>query len=136
MTTLSETGPKNIYLIVGELADLYTLKTLYDYLTQYVIEGKLDAKLSFFGDINTTRSREVLQNVPIMEKFERSSIDTLVSCYSDNSSGGDLEIDISILKNCVVPMDREEIDELKHKYGVDSQEPIVVIGYAEPSLDV
>ena len=32
MLTLTETGTKNLLLHVREIADLYALKTLYDYL--------------------------------------------------------------------------------------------------------
>lgn len=136
MLTLTETGTKNLLLHVRELADLYALKTLYDYLAQKRAEGSLDAKVFFGGSIYSERSREVLQNAPTRDQFQNSSIDAVVSFYSDIGGGGDLEIDISILKNSVAPMSNGEKAELKQKYGVKSKEPVLVIGYASPSPDV
>ena len=70
-------------LHVRELADLYALKTLYNYITQKRADGSLDAKVFFGGSIDSERSREVLQNVPTRDQFQNSSIDAVVSCYSD-----------------------------------------------------
>src|SRR3989344_5689170 len=127
---------KNILLQVRELADLYALKTLYDYLAQNAQEGIVDVRLWLGGDIYSDRSREVLQNIPLKEQAKHSSIDTVVSCYSDLGGSGDVEIDIYLLKNCVVPLSPEEKKELKQKYRVTSQEPVVVISYASPSSEV
>ena len=83
MPTLTETGTKNLLLHVRELADLYALKSLYDYLAQKRAEGSLDARIFFGGSIDSERSREVLQNAPTRDQFQNSSIDAVVSCYSD-----------------------------------------------------
>ncbi len=136
MLTLTETGTKNLLLHVRELADLYALKTLYDYLAKTRADGNLDVRVFFGGSIDSERSREVLQNAPTRDQFQNSSIDAVVSCYSDIGGGGDLEIDISVLKNAVAPMSKEEKAELKQRYGVKSKEPVLVIGYASPSPDV
>jgi len=96
-----------VRLDVRELADLYALKTLYDYLK----ETNFDAQLFFSGSFNTERAQEVLTNAP---KNTSTSIDAVVSCFSDIGGGRvdiqcpKLEVDIAILKNCVKPMTQKE----------------------------
>ena len=118
MLTLTEAGTKNLLLHVRELADLYALKTLYDYLAKRRDEGTLDARLFFGGRLDSDRSRDILQNAPTRDQLQGASIDAIVSCFSDIGGGGDLEIDISILKSAVVPMNDREKAQLSQKYAV------------------
>ncbi|RMF54380.1 hypothetical protein D6745_05450, partial [Candidatus Woesearchaeota archaeon] len=92
-----ETRTKTVLFQVRELADLYALKTLYDFLSEHLPENGLNANLFFGGSINTERSREVLASSPTAEQLN-DSIDAVVGCYSDIGDCGDLSIDISILK--------------------------------------
>lgn len=128
-------GKRNILLRVRELSELYALKTVYDYIAQKT-ESSLNGRVFFCGSIDSERSREVLQNAPARRRLELPSLDAVVSCYSDIGGGGDLEIDSSILKNCVAPMSDSDKVDLKKKYGVELSGPVLVIGYASPSPDV
>ncbi len=136
MLSLQETTTRNLVFHVKEIADLYALKTLYDYLDQKRKEDSLDVRVFFGGSIDSARSREILQNAPTKDQLQSASIDAVVSCYSDISCGGDLEVDVCILKSAVVPMSKEKKAELKEKYGVKSDEPVLVIGHAFSSNEV
>ncbi|RMF54925.1 hypothetical protein D6745_03740 [Candidatus Woesearchaeota archaeon] len=129
-----EARTKNVLFQVRELADLYALKTLYDFLSEHLPENGLNANLFFGGFINTERAREVLASSPTAEQL--NSIDAVVGCYSDIGDCGDLSIDISILKNSVAPLTDEEKTELRKKYDIPSDRPVLVIGYADFSREL
>ncbi len=120
----------------GELADIYALRTLYD----YVASQSLDVQLVFDGGGRhghlSTRQEEVLRGVPISDS---GRADLRVSTISDIRSGGragDLLVDIAILKNCAVPLSEEEKRALRAKYSVPSDLPVVVVGFAYPSSEL
>lgn len=121
---------KKLLLNVRELADLYALKTLYDYLT----DTSFDARLFFSGSsIGSERAQQVLQGAKT-RSFD-GSIDAVVSCFSDIGGGSvgfghNLEVDIAVLKNCVKPLTEAEKQQLREKYKISSEKPIVVVGYA------
>ncbi len=127
---------KNVLLHVKELADLYALKSLYDFLAHQVLSDRLNVNLFFGGSIYSERSREVLTSSPTQEQFRSASIDAVVGCYSDLGREGDLAIDISVLKNSVVPLTDKEKMKLRAKYEIPTDRPVLVIGYADTSSDV
>ncbi len=131
---LTDTRP-SIVLSPKELADTYGLKTLYDYLRASNPSWQL-----FFWNYDTYgRSSKIFEGVET-KSDDDASIDTVVTCFSDIPnkpvSKPNVVIDLSILKNCVVPLSIEERLALKQKYGVPDNKPVVVVSYAHETPEV
>ncbi len=101
-----------------ELADAYALKTLYDYL----VANGVDTAFS-------VTNFSFLKGLPQCDVVNYLNLGTL-SDVSEQRCG--VSIDISVLKNCVMPMTKEQKDELKRQYGLDSGKPVLVVGFARP----
>ncbi len=134
---------KQIQFRAGELADAYALKTLYDYLAPK--NNELD--IFFWETPDFYKSEGILakrrQNYALNAKT-----DLYVGCYSDINNGFSkdlsainpdakhLGIDISLLKNAVIPMTRSQKLRLREKYGINSEHPVVVVGYSDRAVNV
>ncbi len=126
-----------ITLTTRELADTYALRTLYDCLK----EEEFDADLFFREQDLGPRCREIITGCPIIDPYCPRNIHANICVYSDLSrtarrGNTNLEIDISILKNCAKPTTPEEKEQLRKKYDVPSDKPVLVIGYASSGLSV
>src|SRR5574341_2679245 len=99
---------EQVVLNPHELADAYALKTLYAHLVANGVDAsfaKYDFGLNNFG---------CLIGLPKRDAGDGLVVGTL-SAISVMHKG--ISIDISVLKNSVMPMDREQKDELKRQYG-------------------
>jgi len=116
---------KTLTFYVKELADMYAMKTLHDYLQQ----KELPFQYEFMGRV--PKHQEIF-GMPIHPV--QHDIENLVTVYSDVGGGSiglnNLEIDISILKNAVQPITQREREALRQKYGISSERPVLVISYA------
>jgi hypothetical protein len=128
----------NVLFGQGELADSYALITLYDY-----IKESTAAQFAFPPIQENDRCKNALAGVPRWELNHREaqSLDLIISTVSDVKRGGtkaktNVDVDIAILKNCVLPMPEKEKAALREKYGIGNERPIVVVGYADSSREV
>lgn len=124
---------KSILLRPRELADIYALKTIYDYL----ITRDLNVDTSFYcywRDVGS-KGEEILSQLPRFDsELVTDSVDLVLSSCSDIGSGSiqrykNLEIDICLFKNSVIPMTEREKYDIKLKYDINTKKPIVVISY-------
>ena len=124
--TKTEVGSQRATLEVRELADLYALKTFYDYLQN--THDPLE--VAFRGNLDSERSKRVLSGAKVNSLEDK--VDVCVGAFSDIStcpSIGQVLVDITVLKNCSPALNDSEINELKREYGVPSDLPVVVIGF-------
>lgn len=127
---------KQVVLRANELADLYGLRTLYDYLQ----EIKFEADITFSGHpdlLDKPRARELTENCQVTQDLSTHS-DLAIWVYSDITSGSQfsadknvLELDLTILKNCVLPMTAKQKTRLKKKYDITYDQPVLVLSYPE-----
>ncbi len=122
----------SVVLDFRELADVYALRTLYDFLT--ADSAPYDVVFQW-GEEGHERAKAVLKNCRRASKSELA--DVVISVISDVSKPPrekkTLSIDIAILKNSVQPLTEQEKLELRAKYGIVSERPILVVGYADDS---
>lgn len=117
-----------ISLAPRELADLYALHTFYKWLVEQDsgTDIGLDPRVSFVGDSDKTA-----RQIPSLLSDSIDLVVTTVSDLSCYAPKGEfhLGIDISILKNAVVPQTAEQKAELRKQYGIDPKKPLLVVGY-------
>lgn len=120
---------KNIGLHIRELADAYALRTLHDYL----VTTSFQHNLYFTGAVNFPWSKELLKDIPT--KHTHKSIDSLVGILSDvrrdEFKKNSLLIDISLLKNSITPLSKDEKLELRERYNINSSKPVIVMGFGQ-----
>ena len=127
----------NIVFNVGELADLYALRTLYKYLSKK--DKTHNFEFSFSGNVENQRGRQIIGESNFQyKKFLKPDI--VVSTYSDmgGRTFGDkrFEIDISILKNCAKPVTIEKKEEILKKYNLKKDKPLLVIGFSNTTSNL
>jgi hypothetical protein len=111
-------------------------------LHDYLIKENLGMDLSFHGDVWDRRETNVLSGIKRTRKVEPDLLIGIYSDYTTNFAAAKdyaetspyLQIDASILKNCTVPLTKKEKNVLKRKYKVNTEEPIVVVGFADYNL--
>lgn len=128
--SLTMDKPK-VCLIINELADVYALKTFYDYL----VENRFAANLNFHNIFGNIVYEKLLQDYLRHEhqyKANLADADLRIAGYSDILSyfTQNIEIDLSLLKNCTLPVTLRKKNELRKKYNIDSKKPVIVIGCA------
>ena len=126
-----------VWLKPSELADVYALRTLYDYAVQAAPEMKL-------GFINATNldgkdvPSHLLKGIP--QSNDIRDHDNVITVHSDIGNHTRyphlLEVDASLLKNSVIPKTDGERKKLRRKYSVRSAKPVLVISYSINSFEV
>lgn len=118
----------NIFLSVDETAEAYATRTLYRYLKKIKFEERNNAKIYFYG----SDYYGILKGMPFSEPTREDVV--VVRVYSDISkreldSLFNLGIDISILKNCMLPMRDDEKENIRKRYAMKTKTPLVVVSY-------
>lgn len=126
---------KTVQFYVGELAEAYGLKTLYDYVKTVA----MNADIFFYNGCSRSRSTEILAGCE--QKFLATNIDLEVCGFADishysNDASRTLRVDLAILKNCAVPLTAEQKSQLRKKYGIDNARPVLVVGFADSSCEL
>ncbi len=139
---------KEIAFEPSELADLYCLKTLYDYYMP-IKPGSIE--LYFTNEDNSEVNRSSLTSLlgkdAIIKEEMMSQAFVSVVAYSDNyiyskrkseskRAPHILEIDQLILKNSIEPLTQEEKQQLREKYRITTQKPMTVIWTGRCPLEV
>src|SRR3989344_4868014 len=118
---------KTITFHVRELADCYALKILHDYLTNQGLEN--DMYFIFSRKFNRQAAngiaREILEHLVTTEVSNGNTLSISTLCDLKPIET-DLQIDLSLLKNCAFPLTAEEKAGLRKKYQIDSSKPIIV----------
>lgn len=118
-------------------ADVYAFATLYEFLAENNFQGEIGV-FSLESSLHE-HFKKVVKNLPedlIVNSFWARNTwpDILlkgycdVQGYSEHVCNRDIFIDHSILKNCVKPLSEDERKELKQKYKVRDDLPVLVIG--------
>jgi hypothetical protein len=114
-----------------ELADLYALKTLYE----YVQEQEPALEIEFAGHVDSIRARTLLKGATVKVHASTGAGEKMVGVSSDltpaNYGQDNIEIDASILKNCTKPVTYEEKHELRLKHNIRTNKPVILISYTE-----
>ncbi|MBI4016328.1 MAG: hypothetical protein HY363_01390 [Candidatus Aenigmarchaeota archaeon] len=130
---MNKLNQQNVILSYQELSDLYAMKTFYEYLKI----SDIKARITFSGYTAVRdRENEILSDCNGM-KWGEGSIDVIVRTFSDTSQSYGagyvkLGIDAALLKNCVVPMDEKQKQELREKYVKQNIQGkrIITIGFS------
>ncbi|MBT6690153.1 hypothetical protein HN903_03700 [archaeon] len=122
---------KKVLLHTRELSDVYALKTLEDYL----VENTRDMEFCFNGGtIGGAREREVIGKSPFAKIEEKRDLGIFtlsdLSVPYDLKKTNSLGIDTALLKNFTQPLSLTEKRKLRVKYDLESDLPIITIGYA------
>ena len=126
---------KKVLLYSRELSDTYALKTLEDYVTK----NNTDINFVFNAD-KSSREKEVIGNSHYAEfsylyDLALIPLSDLLVASSRIPSKKILGIDTALLKNCAEPIDHNKRKELRTQYDMQSELPIITIGYAHDDLD-
>jgi len=116
-----------VYFQPHELADVYALNTLYDYLI-----SDETYNISFRTTHDPNQDKRIHPGAKIQDRYHLKNGVSMFSdisglCFADRS----LKVDISILKNCVKPKTKEEKAAIRDKYRIPQGKPIVVMSYSE-----
>lgn len=130
---------KLIFSPYDGFADVYTMNTLYDFLVSREFKAELvyeSHRLKVLCPCENKLNKliELIGKRRTDEEFSRDISDIILKGHSDiNEGSGGLQnrritIDHSILKNCVKPLTEDERKQLREKYKVPSDKPVVVLG--------
>jgi len=127
----------NVLFQPGELADLFALRTLYQYLKK---ERPQFNCLFERGDELEDHLLRHYKGLPCIdgwiEKF-KNGVSISSDVYDDSiAADNDLNVDISILKNCAQPMHSEKKAKLRQKYGIFTSKPVLVLSYIAYGHDI
>lgn len=125
---------KKIVFEPQELADVYALKTIYDYLKESEFERRKEVEIYFRTSGKNTLS-SIFKGCNLNERSCELGTSLYVQTYCDfkhkEHDAKNLLIDIAILKNCALPMSKEEKNKAREALGVRTELPILVISYAK-----
>lgn len=147
--SLSITGPvaasptsakkPRVELYARELADLYGLLTLHDYLAP----REPDIDFVFRADLGFARYRELLRDRPSIGRYDdfddRGTLlpdpKLIITPYSDLVPNLEREMrfyfDIAILKNAVLPPTPDTKQLLREQHGITSDKPLLLLARPE-----
>ncbi|HIH24310.1 TPA: hypothetical protein HA251_04720 [Candidatus Woesearchaeota archaeon] len=138
-------APKNpakkprVELYARELADLYGLLTLHDYLAS----REQDVEFVFRADLGFPRYRELLCDRPSIDRYADFNMQgdllpdptLIITPYSDLVPSLDTEMrfyfDIAILKNAVMPQAPDAKTLLREQHGIASDRPVLLLARPE-----
>jgi hypothetical protein len=126
-------NPKiNIHLNDG-FADVYAFATLCKYLLENNFKEEITVVYNNQEQASTFSRRVGKSSIRffhILDYSKYQDTDIYLGGYSDVIGSGlsNLHIDLSILKNCVKPLNEDERKQLRERYEIPLEEKILVIG--------